>query len=103
DGSNTAVTDAAPQPSPCYAPFKDMPGVPAARQATLRAEAVKTIREVVQPAYVELLKFMRTEYVPGMRTTLAAADLPDGRNYYRATLRRFTNPDMGHSALHRTR
>jgi len=101
DGSITAVTDAAPEPSLFYAPFKDMPGVPAARQATLRAEAVKTIREVVQPAYVELLKFMRTEYVPGMRTTLAAADLPDGRNYYRAKIREFTTLDMDPDEIHR--
>ncbi|TLY75579.1 MAG: DUF885 family protein, partial [Gammaproteobacteria bacterium] len=101
DGSITAVTDAAPEPSLFYAPFKNMPGVPAARQATLRAEAVKTIREVVQPAYVELLKFMRTEYVPGMRTTLAAADLPDGRNYYRAKIREFTTLDMDPDEIHR--
>src|SRR5437016_1360526 len=100
-GSIAAVTDAAPEPSLFYAPFKDMPGVPAARQATLRAEAVKTIREVVQPAYVELLKFMRTEYVPGMRTTLAAADLPDGRNYYRAKIREFTTLDMDPDEIHR--
>jgi len=44
----------------------------------------------VQPVYVELLKFMRTEYVPGCRTTLAAKDLPDGDNYYRAKIREFT-------------
>ena len=33
----------------------------------------------MQPAYRELLKFMRTEYLPGTRTTLAAYDLPDGQ------------------------
>ena len=101
DASITAVTDVAPEASLFYTPFKDMPGVPAERQAKLRAEAAKTIGEVVQPAYVELLKFMRTEYVPGMRTTLAAADLPDGRSYYRAKIREFTTLDMDPEEIHR--
>src|SRR5712664_3595780 len=100
DSSITAVADATPEASLFYTPFKDMPGVPAAKQANLRAEALKTIGEVVQPAYVELLRFMRTEYVPGMRTTLSAADLPDGRDYYRAKIREFTTLDMDPDAIH---
>ncbi len=39
-------------------------------------------------------RFMRSEYVPGMRTTLAAQDLPDGKAYYRAKIREFTTLDM---------
>ena len=100
DTSITAVTEATPEASLFYTPFKDMPGIAPEKQASLRAEAVKTIREVVQPAYVELLNFMRTEYVPGMRTTLAAADLPDGRNYYRFKIREFTTTDMDPDAIH---
>jgi len=100
DTSITAVTQAAPEESLFYTPFRDMPGIAPAKQASLRAEAVKTIREQVQPAYGELLTFMRTEYVPGMRTTIAAADLPDGRNYYRAKIREFTTLDMDPDAIH---
>jgi uncharacterized protein (DUF885 family) len=100
DSSLTAVTEATPEASLFYTPFKDMPGIPAAKQVDLRAEAVRTIHDVVQPAYVELLKFMRTEYVPGMRTTLAAADLPDGKNYYRAKIREFTTLDLDPDAIH---
>src|SRR5204862_4155094 len=99
DTSITAVTDATPEASLFYTPFRDMPGIPAAKQASLRADALRTIREVVQPAYVDLLKFMRTEYVPGMRTTLAAADLPDGRSYYRAKIREFTTLDLDADAI----
>jgi uncharacterized protein (DUF885 family) len=101
DTSITAVTEASPEASLFYTPFKDMPGMPPDRQASLRLEAVKTIREVVQPAYVELLNFMRNEYVPAMRTTLAAADLPDGRNYYRAKIREFTTLDMDPDEIHK--
>jgi uncharacterized protein (DUF885 family) len=100
DSSLTAVTDATPEASLFYAPFKEMPGVTPAEQAILRSDAVATIRDVVQPAYAELLKFMRTEYVPGCRTTLAAKDLPDGTAFYRAKIREFTTVDMEPEAIH---
>ncbi|HVY80236.1 MAG TPA: DUF885 family protein [Steroidobacteraceae bacterium] len=100
DASLTNVTEAAPEATLFYTPFKEMPGISDADRATLRAEAVRTIRDEVQPAYVELLKFMRTEYVPGTRTTLAAYDLPDGQAYYRAKIREFTTLDLEPAAIH---
>jgi uncharacterized protein (DUF885 family) len=100
DASITAVTDATPETSLFYTPFKDMPGVPEADQARLRVEAVSAIRDAVQPAYRELLTFMRTEYLPGTRTTLAAYDLPDGKAYYRAKIREFTTLDREPDAIH---
>jgi uncharacterized protein (DUF885 family) len=100
DSSITAVTNATPEASLFYTPFKDMPGIPAAQQASLRAEAAQAIRDTVQPAYVELLKFMRTEYVPGLRTTLAAQDLPDGKAFYRAKILEFTTLDMDPDTIH---
>src|SRR6185437_4386821 len=89
-----------PEGSLFYTPFKDMPGVLPDQQSALRAEAVQVIRDAVQPAYVELLKFMRTQYVPGLRTTLAAQDLPDGKAFYRAKIREFTTLDMEPEAIH---
>jgi uncharacterized protein (DUF885 family) len=100
DSSITAVTEATPDASLFYTPFREMPEIPPAEQAGLRAQAVETIRDVVQPAYRELLKFMRYEYVPGTRTTLAAQDLPDGKQYYRAKIREFTTLDMDPEAIH---
>jgi uncharacterized protein (DUF885 family) len=100
DASITAVIEATPEASFFYTPFKEMSGFTPAEEAQLRAAAVKTIREAVQPAYVELLKFMRTEYLPRLRTTLAAQDLPDGRAFYRAKIREFTTVDMDPAAIH---
>jgi uncharacterized protein (DUF885 family) len=100
DSSITAVTDVGPEASLFYTPFKDMPGVAAAEQASLRADAVRTIRDVVQPAYGELLQFMRTEYVPGLRTTLAAQDMPDGKAFYRAKIKEFTTLDLSPDEIH---
>jgi uncharacterized protein (DUF885 family) len=100
DASITAVTEATPEASLFYAPFRDMPGVPEAEQITLRQQAINTIRDTVQPAYRELLRFMRTEYLPGTRTTLAAYDLPDGRAYYQAKIREYTTLDQEPAAIH---
>jgi uncharacterized protein (DUF885 family) len=100
DTSITAVTDAAPQASLLYTPFLDMPGIAPAEQVSLRAQAVKIIQEAAQPAYVELLHFMRNEYVPATRTSLTAEDLPDGRKYYLAKIREFTTLDMEPEAIH---
>jgi uncharacterized protein (DUF885 family) len=100
DASITAVTDATPEDSLFYTPFKEMPGVPEADRSALRAQAVSTIRDAVQPAYRELLKFMRSEYLPGTRTTIAAYALPNGRAYYRAKIREFTTLDEDPAAIH---
>jgi uncharacterized protein (DUF885 family) len=100
DASITAVTDAAPEASLFYTPFKDMPGVPAADQSALRAQAVEVIRDAVQPAYRDLEAFMRNEYLPGTRTSLAAYDLPDGKAYYRAKIREFTTLNVEPDAIY---
>ena len=77
-----------------------MPGIAPADQKTLRDEAVATIRDLVQPAYAKLLAFVRTEYLPGSRETLAARDLPDGAAYYQSKIREFTTLDMTPDAIH---
>jgi uncharacterized protein (DUF885 family) len=100
DASLTAVTDATPEGSLFYTPFKDMPGVSDADKAALRAQAIAVIRDTVQPAYRDLLTFIRTEYVPGARASLAAYDLPDGKSYYRAKIREFTTLDEDPETIH---
>ena len=100
DASLTAVTEAAPQASLFYTPFKDMPGITEADKNSLREQAQSVIRDSVQPAYRELLQFIRTEYLPGTRTTLAAYDLPDGRAYYQAKIREYTTLDQDPAAIH---
>jgi uncharacterized protein (DUF885 family) len=100
DASITAVTQATPEASVFYTPFKEISGFSPAEEARLRAEAVRTIRDVVQPAFVELLRFMRAEYLPYTRTTIAAQDLPDGKAFYRAKIREFTTVDMDAGEIH---
>jgi uncharacterized protein (DUF885 family) len=100
DASITTVTDATPEGSLFYTPFKEMPGISAADQKALRDQAVAVIRDTVQPAYRELLTFFRNEYLPGTRTTLAAYDLPEGKAYYRSRILQFTTLDQDPAQIH---
>ena len=75
-------------------------GVQPSDQDKLKSEAAKVIREIVQPAYADLLKFFRDEYVPHTRTTLAAEALPDGKTYYRQKIREFTTLDLSPDEIH---
>ena len=100
DASITAVTEAAPEASLFYTPFVEMPGVPETERVSLRAQAISVIQESVLPAYRELLKFMRSEYLPGTRTSLAAYDLPDGKAYYQVKIPEFTTLDQDPAEIH---
>jgi uncharacterized protein (DUF885 family) len=87
--------------NPLYAPFTQMPStVPAAEQAAMRGEAATVIRDVVAPAYERLLAFMRTEYLPKARTTLAAHAMPDGETYYQAMIEKFTTLNLTARQIH---
>lgn len=84
-----------------YTPFKKMPAsIPAAQQAELRQQALAAIDASVTPAYQKLLHFMREEYLPKARTTLAGEALPDGKAYYRAQIREFVTRDMEPAQIH---
>jgi uncharacterized protein (DUF885 family) len=85
-----------------WKPFAAVPGViPAAERERIQAEGRKVISQSVTPAYRKFLDFMTKEYVPGARKTLAAAELPEGRDYYAFLVRKFTTLDLDAEAVHR--
>ncbi|WP_425598801.1 DUF885 domain-containing protein [Dyella acidiphila] len=99
--SISAVADAPGEQNMFYMPFKQMPSnIPAAEQATLRAQALAAIKQQVIPAYAKLLDFMRNDYLPKARTSLAAEDLPDGKAYYQSRIFEFTTLDMSPDDIH---
>ncbi len=100
DASITAVTDARRRRACSTRRSRTCRVSPAADQSALRAQAIEVIRDTVQPAYRELVAFMRNEYLPGTRTSLAAYDLPDGKAYYRAKIREFTTLDRDPASIH---
>ncbi|MDJ0275650.1 DUF885 family protein [Sphingomonas sp. 2R-10] len=95
------VVATAPTDSRFYQPFRTMPAqMPAAVQAALRAQAQAVIASAVVPAHATLLAFLRIEYLPGARTTIAAYDLPDGRAYYASKVAEFTTRDLTAEQVH---
>jgi uncharacterized protein (DUF885 family) len=102
DKSIAEVAQGKPEENLLYTPLKEaMPGVSAADQARLKAQATQVIHDVVQRAYADLLKFVRDEYIPHTRATLAGEALPDGKAYYRQKIREFTTLDMSPEEIHK--
>ena len=102
DASLVSVAEAkTAQETVFYSPFKTiLATIPAAEQDALRQAAIKVIRESVQPAHAGVLRFMREEYVPRARETLAAESLPDGKAYYQSKIVEFTTTALSAGQIH---
>lgn len=82
-------------------PFASLPpSIPADEQARLRARAAELIESQVRPAQRAAVVFMRDEYRPATRTTLAVRDLPEGEDYYPYLVRKFTTTDLTPEQVH---
>ncbi len=103
DSSIASIANAkTPEDTVFYDPFRKMPAnIPAPQQEKLRAEGAKVIRDKVMPAYAELLKFVRDEYIPNARKSLAAEDLPDGKAYYQSQILEYTTTNLTPAQIHR--
>ncbi|MFA9199609.1 MAG: DUF885 family protein [Cypionkella sp.] len=103
DASVAANVVDAPEKSPFWRAFAEMPaGFPDADRARLAAEGRAAIADSVVPAYAGLLTFLRDEYLPATRKTLAAEAMPEGRAYYAQQLRQYTTLDLTPEEIHRT-
>ncbi len=91
-----------PAKSPFYKRFESFPeSVPASERKALQAQARRVIAESVVPAYRQFAEFFRTQYLPGARETIAAADLPGGADYYDFLAAQFTTTDLTADQIHR--
>jgi uncharacterized protein (DUF885 family) len=87
--------------NPLFVPFLQMPSsIPAAEQTAMRAEALTLVRDVLAPAYAQLLTMIRDEYMPKARNTLGATAMPDGERYYQAMIRKYTTLDLTAQQIH---
>lgn len=104
EGADTAARKLAtrtPEESALFTPFTRMPAqLPAAARERLLAEARQVISSAVIPAFAKFAAFLSAEYLPKTRTTLAAADLPDGAAYYRFLIKRFTTRELTAEQIH---
>ncbi|HXQ30366.1 MAG TPA: DUF885 domain-containing protein [Steroidobacteraceae bacterium] len=97
--SELVATD--PTNSVFYRPVAAFPAtVPVADQARLRAAYARAISERLNPAYQRLHDFIRDEYLPQARMTIAFSDLPLGKEWYAYRIRLLTTTSLGPEAIH---
>ena len=88
--------------SPFYEEFAEMPGtISEDDQKRLRASAVKTIDDIVVPAYRELARYFEKTYLPGSRESVGLSNLPNGSSWYEFLARNFTTTSMTPDDIHR--
>ncbi|MEW5927942.1 MAG: DUF885 domain-containing protein [Gemmatimonadota bacterium] len=103
EASITPHVVADPTRSLLYAPFTRFPAsVPEGERARLAAAGRDAVATSVVPGYREFGEFMASEYIPAARRTIGASELPNGRAYYAARVRRYTTLDLTPDQVHRT-
>lgn len=84
-----------------WQPLANLPATwPEKERADIQARGRGIIMEKVVPAYAAVRDFLRDEYTPGARETIAAHDLPDGKDFYRAQIREYTTLDLSPEDIH---
>lgn len=90
-----------PRESLLYKPFEDFPeNFSEEERARLAMEGRRAITESVVPAYREFLAFITKEYVPAGRDEIGASALPNGREFYKHRVRRYTTLDKTPEEIH---
>jgi uncharacterized protein (DUF885 family) len=90
-----------PLKSPLLASFVELPPtVSGEKGLELRAAASKTYTTAVRPAFQRLEKFIREQYIPRARRTIAASDLPDGKAWYAWRIKTYTSTDLTAQQIH---
>jgi len=69
-------------------------------RSQLRDAGHRAVLEYAVPAYAKLLTFIREDYLPRTRTTIAAGDLPDGRAFYASQIREYVTREMSAKEIH---
>ena len=90
-----------PTRSLLYEPLVKFPAaIPVGEHERLRTAAKAAILQGVVPGYVRFRDFLRDEYVPHCRDSISASALPDGRDFYRQRVKRFTTLDVTPDEVH---
>ena len=96
------VTDQ-PEESRLYEPFVNLPDrFTAEKREDLRIRGAEAIRESVNPAYRELLRFLEDEYIPNAAASIAITDVPGGEEYYQFLIRHHTTLNLTAEEIHET-
>lgn len=89
------------QDNPLLATFERIPAsIPEPTRTQLREQGRRVVLEQTVAAYTQLLGFLRDDYFPRTRTTIAARDLPEGRAFYQSQIREYVTRDMSPREIH---
>jgi len=89
------------QDNPFLATLERIPAsIPEPLRSELYEQGRRAVEEYAVPAYAKLLHFMREEYMPNTRTTIAASDLPGGREFYRTQIDEYVTLEMSPKEIH---
>lgn len=92
-----------PTKSLLYAPFEKYPEtISDTERARLTERGKKAITTSVVPAFKSLRDFMHNEYIPGGRSSIACADLPNGKAYYEFVVKAYTTLELKPKQIHET-
>ena len=90
-----------PEASVFAQPFANMPdSIAATVREELRAESLRVIDSVVNPAYEAFADFFAESYEPACRTSVGLSSLPGGRAAYDHALRYYTTLDTDAATIH---
>ncbi len=90
-----------PESSLLYEPFTRFPDtVPVGVRDALADAGRIAIEDHVVPGYRRFAEFMSKEYIPSCRSSISAASLPDGREFYRHRVRKFTTLETTPEEIH---
>jgi uncharacterized protein (DUF885 family) len=82
-------------------PFREIPAtIPKAVRDELAAAGPAALRGKAAPALQKLEEFVRAEYLPVARDSIAASSLPGGADYYQFALAENTGADMSAADVH---
>jgi len=91
-----------PTASALWEPFRSLPpSLGPDDRSRLTEAARKAYVEGVRPALLKLHRYLVEQYLPGARETIAARELPDGRDGYAFHVRWTTTTDLTPEAIHR--
>ena len=78
-----------------YGPIKVLPAeIPAADKLRLTSEYAMMIEDKIIPKFLALRNFFQHEYLPACRESAGIWDIPNGEEYYRYQVKRFTTTNM---------
>ncbi len=90
-----------PEQNLFYQPFSQKPDfIDTQAWQALQSEARQVVSQQLNPAYQQFYQFMVEQYLPGARDSIAASDLPKGREYYQNRLEHYTTLKLTPEQVH---